>query len=111
MPSQPISTRPVNENEKLLREKFYRSIVAQSDLMDKLSERLIMLELAIPGLYATVLKLVRGDKVTVPISNMVYITFGCWSLAVILTLAALMPKKWTVDPAILKQMAISCPCW
>jgi hypothetical protein len=103
MSSQPISTRPVSDNEKLMREKFYASIVAQSDLIDKLSERLLTLELAIPGLYATVLKLVSGDKATVVINTALYLTFACWLLALILTLIALTPKKWVVDPTILKQ--------
>ncbi len=103
MSNQPISTRPLSDNEKLMREKFYESITAQSDLMDKLSERLLTLELAIPGLYATVLKLVSGDKATVVVNAALYLTFGCWLLALILTLIALTPKKWVVDPAILKQ--------
>lgn len=103
MGNKPISTRPLNDNEKLMREKFYESIVAQSDLMDKLSERLLTLELAIPGLYATAVKLIRGDKATITVNAAFYITFGCWLLALLLTLMALTPKKWTVDPTILKQ--------
>jgi hypothetical protein len=103
MPTKPISTRPLNDNEKLMREKFYESIVAQSDLMDKLAERLLTLELAIPGLYATVLKLVSGDKATITVNAAFYITFGCWLLALALTLAALTPRKWLVDPTVLKQ--------
>jgi len=103
MPNKPISTRPLNDNEKLLRGKFYESIAAQSDLLDKLSERLLTLELAIPGLYATALKLIRGDKATVSLNAAFYVTFGCWLFALILTLAALTPKKWMVDPDILKQ--------
>ena len=58
---KPIPARPVSENEKLLRQKFYENIASQSDLMDKLSERLLTLELAIPGLFAAVLKLTRGE--------------------------------------------------
>jgi uncharacterized membrane protein YfcA len=103
MSDKPISTRPLSDNEKLMREKFYESIVAQSDLMDKLSERLLTLELAIPGLYATALKLMRGDKATVTINAALYITFACWLLALVFTLMALTPKKWKVDPSILKQ--------
>jgi len=71
--------------------------------MDKLSERLLTLELAIPGLYATAVKLISGDKATITVNAAFYITFGCWLLALALTLAALTPKKWRVDPAILKQ--------
>ena len=103
MSDKPLSTRPLNENEKLLREKFYESIVAQSELLDKLSERLLTLELAIPGLYATALKLMRGDKAVVTVNFAVYVTFVCWLLALIFTLVALTPKKWKVDPSILKQ--------
>lgn len=103
MPNKPISTRPLNENEKLLREKFYESIVAQSDLMDKLSERLLTLELAIPGAYATALKLMYGDKATVTFGTWGYVAFGLWFASLILTLFALTPRKWKVDPSILKQ--------
>ena len=103
MNNSPIPTRPVNENEKLLREKFYKSITGQSDLMDKLSGRLLTLELAIPGLYATVVKLIGGDTATVSRNAAFYGTFACWLLALILTLVALIPKKWTVDPTLLKQ--------
>ncbi len=103
MSNQPISTRPMSDNEKMMREKFYASIVAQSDLMDKLSERLLTLELAIPGLYATVVKLIKGDKATVTVNLALVLTFGCWLLALILTLIALTPKQWVVDPSILKQ--------
>ena len=83
MANKPISTRPLNGNEILMREKFYETITAQSDLMDKLSERLLTLELAIPGLCATVLKLMRGDKAMVAVNIALYITFACWLLALI----------------------------
>jgi len=103
MSNQPISTRPLSDNEKLLREKFYESIAAQSELMDKLSERLLTLELAIPGVYAAMLKLVSGDKDTVKVNAALYLTFACWLLALILTLIALTPRMWVVDPTMLKQ--------
>lgn len=103
MAKEPIPTRPVSENENLLRKKFYESIAAQSDLMDKLAERLLTLELGIPGLFATVLKLTRGDKATLTINAALNIAFALWLLALILTLLALTPRKWTVDTTILKQ--------
>jgi hypothetical protein len=103
MTNHPLSTRPLSDNEKLLREKFYTSITAQSDLMDKLSERLLTLELAIPGLYATALKLAAGDKATLLLHPPLYFTFACWLAALVLTLIALTPRKWVVDPGILKQ--------
>lgn len=103
MSNKPLPTRPINENEKFLREKFYLSLTSQSDLLDKLSERLLTMELAIPSLYAAVLKLVAGDKATVTVNIAFYITFACWLLALAFTLAALMPKKWLVDPSVLRQ--------
>ena len=93
----------MHDNEKLLREKFHESIAAQSDLMDKLSERLLTLELAIPGLYAAALKLVRGADATVAYTSALYVTFACWLLALVLILVALTPRKWVVDPSVLKQ--------
>ncbi len=103
MVKKSIPTRPVNENEKILLEKFYENITAQSDLMDKLSERLLTLELAIPGVYATVLKLIRADDAVLIINPALNLMFLCWLLALILTLMALTPKKWTVDTSLLKQ--------
>lgn len=103
MNDKPIPTHPVNENEKLLRQKFYESFAAQSDLMDKLGERMLTLELAIPGLYAAVLKLVEGEKAIVIVNAAFYLAFGCWLLALILTLIAITPRKWLVDETVLKQ--------
>jgi hypothetical protein len=103
MRNQPIPVRPVSENENVLRKKFYETIVAQSDLMDKLSERLLTLELAIPGLYAMALKLTHGDNATVPAGLALYVTLGCWLLALAATLLALTPKKWKVDTTVFKQ--------
>lgn len=103
MSNEPISTRPVSDQEKILRDEFYKAIAGQSDLMDKVSERLLTLELAIPGLYATVLKLVGGEKATVYVNAAFYATFAFWLLALAFTLAALTPKKRLVNPNLLKQ--------
>jgi hypothetical protein len=103
MSKKPIPTRPIRESENLLREKFYESIAAQSDLMDKLSGQLLTLELAIPGIYATALKLVAGDDATLTINLAFYITVACWLMALGFTLLALTPRNWTVDPDILEQ--------
>ena len=101
--SQPIPTIPLSDNEQFLRKKFYENIAGQSDLMDKISKHLLTLELAIPGLYATVLKLIHGEDATIILQPALYITFACWLAALLLTLIALTPRKWTVDPSILKQ--------
>ena len=103
MAGKAIPTIPVSENENLLRKKFYENIAAQSDLMDKLGERLLTLELGIPGLFATVLKLTRGEDATLPINAALNLAFALWLIALILTLMALTPKKWKVDEDLLKQ--------
>jgi hypothetical protein len=103
MTDQPLTTRPPDAYEKKLREKYAESFASQGDLMDKLAQQLLTLELAIPGLYATVLKLIRGDKATVPVNNVLYVTFALWIVALGLTLAALMPRKWKVNPTIMER--------
>jgi len=107
MSETPISTRPPSEGEALLKKKFAESIAAQSEQMDKLGQQLITLELAIPGLYATVLKLVSGDKATLSVSPALYLSFICWGLALILTLLSLIPRRWKVNRDLLKQRAAS----
>ena len=101
--SEPIIPRPVSKQENLLREKFYENIAGQSDLMDSLAVRLLTVELAIPGVYATALKLISGGDARVLVNTAFYLTFICWVLSMILTLVALTPRKWRVDPTLLKQ--------
>jgi hypothetical protein len=103
MNDKPVLTRPPSENDKLLRQKFYESIAAQSELMDKLGERLLTLQLGIPGLYAAVVKLTSGDKATVTFDWLLLITLGCWLVALTLTLVALTPRNWRVNTSVLKQ--------
>jgi hypothetical protein len=71
-----LPTRPPSKSESLLREKFAESVAGQSDLMDQLARQLITLELAIPGLYATVLKLTQGDKATVTVRGALSLVIG-----------------------------------
>ena len=98
-----LPTRPPTSSETTQRDKFAESIAGQSELMDKLGQQLITLELAIPGLYATVLKFTRGDAATATRNQWLYIAFGCWFLALALTLASMVPRHWRVDPTILRQ--------
>lgn len=103
MSEEIIATRPPNENDNLLRKKFYEDIAGQSERVDKLSTHLLTIELAIPGIYATVLKLMQGDKAVLGNTSTVQLTFGIWFIALILTLFALTPRKWLVNPNILNQ--------
>lgn len=103
MDHKPLLTEPLSTGDELLKEKFFESITAQSEQMDKLGQQLISLELAIPGLYAAVLKLVQGDKAILPSDGTLWFTFGCWFAALVLTWISLIPRKWQVDPGILRQ--------
>lgn len=105
MADKVIQTQPLNPIESTLREKFAESIIEQSALMDKLAQQLITLELAIPGLYATVLKLIAGDTGKVAVNNWFYAAFGCWFVALLFSLISLIPRNWKVDTKILKADA------
>ena len=100
-----ISTRPLDENEKLLQKKFYEDIANQSERVDSLSAHLLTLELAIPGIYATALKLISGDGVNLGNTGTVRFTFLLWFVALILTLIALTPKKYAVNTDVFIQDA------
>ncbi|WP_338845367.1 hypothetical protein V8J88_16775 [Massilia sp. W12] len=101
--NDPIPTRPISEQEKILRQKFYEAIPAQCELMDKLAERLLGLELAIPGLYVTALTLLQGKDPKLVLSLPVYLGAGAWLLALLCTLLALFPRVRKVDTRIFKQ--------
>lgn len=103
MDNEPLLTTPVSPESVWLREKFYETIAAQSEQMDKLGQQLIGLELAIPGLYATVLKLVHGDAAQLPNIGLLWLTFGCWFVALALTLISMIPRQWQVDLDIARQ--------
>jgi len=99
-------TRRPRESEELLQEKFVESIVNQSVQMDKLAQQLIVLELAIPGVYATVLQLVQGADATLSVNYWNVAAFGLWLLSLLLTFWSLMPRAWRVDPTRLKPDAL-----
>lgn len=103
MSEKPISTRPPSETEKILKNKFAENIAGQCEHMDKLGQQLIAVELAIPGLYATALKLVSGEKATLTTGFSLCFTFLCWFLALVFTLMSLIPRKWTVNRNIIRQ--------
>ena len=93
-----IKTRPPGKEDHLLRERFYDAVAGQGDLMDRLAQTLLTVELAIPGLYATSLKLVTGKEgltLTTPLS----LAFVCWLMALVSLLYALIPKRYSVDPS------------
>jgi len=65
---------------------------------------MVTLCLAIPGLFATVLKLTGGDEAVLPVSCLVLWAFGCWLVALILSLASLVPVTRTVDRQVVRRL-------
>lgn len=96
-----IDGRSPTDLENLYQTKYVEAIAAQSELMDKLGYQLITLELAIPGLYAAVLKLTEGDKATVELNGWFVATFGFWLAALAFTLWAILPRFYRVDTDII----------
>ncbi|MEZ4643827.1 MAG: hypothetical protein R3E31_14030 [Chloroflexota bacterium] len=101
---EPILTiSPISPGTAKLREKYYEQFAAQSERLDALATQLITLELAIPGIYAAVLKLVHGADATIPLAGWIIAAFLCWFIALALTLVTLIPREWKVDPTIVKN--------
>ena len=92
-----IKTRLPGTEENLHRERFYDAVANQAGLMDKLAQTLLTVELAIPGLYATTLKLVSG-KESLNLSCALILAFVFWLIALITTLFAVIPKQYEVKP-------------
>ena len=90
MSQGPMLSRPPNPHERFIQERFSEAIAEQSRLMDALAQRLLSLELAIPSLYALVLKSISGTDKIVLTWGMAF-AFSCWLIAIILTLFAMIP--------------------
>ena len=86
-------TRPVRHDERLVLERFVDAIVEQSRLMDAVARQLLVVELAVPGLYATMLKLISG-KERLALSLAVHLAFACWLLALVFSLRAMLPRPY-----------------
>lgn len=91
-----IKTKPPAKQDTLLQEQFYNSIANQAELMDKLAQTLIGIELAISGVYATALKLISQNGIQA-ISCAIIITMLCWFVSLIFCLFALLPKQYQVN--------------
>jgi hypothetical protein len=94
--------------DEVLEESFYKDLAAQSERLDKFALELIKLQLAIPALYAGILKLVDNkDAVaakvaaeevakatTVGLDSTVFLgIFIPWLIALVLSFAAVFPMQ------------------
>lgn len=95
-------TRPPAPGHEALTTRFYERLADQSGLMDELARQMIAIELAVPGLYAAVLALLRGQDATLPATAPTAAAFTGWFVALLLTFAALFPRRYNVDPRVLR---------
>ena len=79
--------------DQYMQERLSEAIANQSKLMDTFAQQLLVVEIAIPGLYATSLKLVTKSGY-IGVSWNLYIVFFCWILAVTLTILAMLPRPY-----------------
>ena len=100
----PADVRPLDKFDETLREGFAKALTEQASRLDELAKQLIALELAIPGLYAAVLKLVSGDAAKLQHTGLIFFAFGCWLTALGLTFGSLLPGKYQVDIASLTDL-------
>jgi hypothetical protein len=97
-----IAGQPYDPGEHVLAERFFERMADQSQQMDELARQMIAVELAVPGLYASILALTRGQSATLPAGPLLWLTFGCWFIALAVTFVAFFPRKYRVDPTILR---------
>ena len=92
-----VYSAPPSKSDEELEKGFVTAIIDQPKLLDELAKQLVTLGLAIPGLYATVLKFIGGDNAVVKSSWLIIGAFACWFIALALSLFSLRPRKWKVD--------------
>jgi hypothetical protein len=97
-PDIDIEAAPASSYQLNLLAQFALEVSEQVQRLDELAKQLLTLNLAIPALYATILKLVSGEDATVNDPVLILITFGAWCLALGLSIAALYPQSYSVDP-------------
>jgi hypothetical protein len=105
-PPQPIEVEaiPLNKFDESVLDSFAKDIAAQATHMDDLAKQLITLNLAIPGLYASILKLVNGDDAVLNNPWLLFITFGAWLLALGLAFVSLFPERYDIESDNLTQI-------
>jgi len=91
------ATQPLDKIDEVLRESFAKDIAEQASRLDELAKQLITLQIAIPSIYAALLKLVSGEKATLSNVPLTVAAFALWLVALSLTLGSLVPIRRDVD--------------
>ncbi len=105
-----LQTQAPTSTDKLLREKFDEEIPQQSERMEELAKLLVTIELALPAIYTTALKLSYGRAaVTAQTTTAftpscaLYAAFFLWFIALACSLTALFPRQYRVDRDIVRH--------
>lgn len=89
---------PLSKVDETMLVKFAEDVAAQATRLDELAKTLITLCIAVPGIYAAVLKLVVGKDTVMPGGTWVFWAFLTWLLALFFSIAVLLPERQAVDP-------------
>lgn len=89
-----VEAIPLSKFDESLLDNFAKDVSAQATRMDDLAKQLITLNIAIPGLYAAILKFVSGEKAVVTDHLLLFITFGAWLLSLGLAFVSLFPERY-----------------
>lgn len=79
-PANPIPTHPPSPFDTELQQQFAAEIVKPSERLDDLAKQLIILELGLPGVYATALQAIGNTW-----DRWLGATLSCWFLALAIT--------------------------
>ncbi|MCP4702133.1 MAG: hypothetical protein GY862_35525 [Gammaproteobacteria bacterium] len=96
MSDEIIETQAADPSDIALLQKYAEETVKQSERLDELAKQLFTLELAIPGIYATILKLVAGKNAVLANTPLLWVSFILWSFALIFTLIGVLPRRYKV---------------
>lgn len=109
---QASSTSGYSQFNKDLQEGFNKDFLGQSARLLDTAKSLLTLQIAIPGLYAALLKMFSGDDATILQSDylgalLIAGSFLFWLLGLGFSLFALKPDKYLVNPSVLSRTSVS----
>ncbi len=95
MQQEPLVGKPLSKpGDQALLDAYYQEPVKQVERFADLAKELFKVELAIPGIYAAVLRLVGKEQSANHLA--VLIAFLFWLAAFLLTLRAIFPRRYEV---------------
>lgn len=98
------ATASLSKMDETLLVKFAEDVAAQAARLDDLAKQLITLSIAIPGIYAAVLKLTAGETAVMLRTDVTILAFMAWLLALGFSVTALLPGRQEVDPDSLTEI-------